>query len=138
MGIEPTYPSEKYGYVIPQDKEEISKVETFKEKPDIKTAEEYIKNGALWNGGVFAYKVGYVLKRAHELIDFTDYDDLFSRYDTLRKISFDYAVVEHEKDIAVLRFAGCRLGAFAGGVAGKRIFDPVVAGAAAFFRKVIM
>ena len=106
MGIEPTYPSEKYGYVIPQDKGEISKVETFKEKPDIKTAEEYIKNGALWNGGVFAYKVGYVLKRAHELIDFTDYEDLFKKYETLEKISFDYAVAEKESSIEVLRFGG--------------------------------
>ena len=106
MGIEPTYPSEKYGYVIPQDKSEISKVETFKEKPDIKTAEEYIKNGALWNGGVFAYKVGYVLKRAHELIDFTDYEDLFKKYETLEKISFDYAVAEKESSIEVLRFGG--------------------------------
>ena len=106
MGIEPTYPSEKYGYVIPQDKEEISKVETFKEKPDVKTAEEYIKNGALWNGGVFAYKVGYVLKRAHELIDFTDYEDLFRKYETLEKISFDYAVAEKESSIEVLRFGG--------------------------------
>ena len=106
MGIEPTYPSEKYGYVIPQDKEEISKVETFKEKPDIKTAEEYIKNGALWNGGVFAYKVGYVLKRAHELIDFTDYEDLFKKYETLEKRSFDYAVAEKESSIEVLRFGG--------------------------------
>ena len=106
MGIEPTYPSEKYGYVIPRDKEEISKVETFKEKPDIKTAEEYIKNGALWNGGVFAYKVGYVLKRAHELIDFTDYEDLFKKYETLEKISFDYAVAEKESSIEVLRFGG--------------------------------
>jgi mannose-1-phosphate guanylyltransferase len=106
MGIEPTYPSEKYGYVIPQDKSEISRVETFKEKPDIRTAEEYIKNGALWNGGVFAYKVGYVLKRAHELIDFTDYEDLFKKYETLEKISFDYAVAEKESSIEVLRFGG--------------------------------
>ena len=88
MGIEPTYPSEKYGYVIPRDKEEISKVETFKEKPDIKTAE------------------GYVLKRAHELIDFTDYEDLFKKYETLEKISFDYAVAEKESSIEVLRFGG--------------------------------
>ena len=62
--------------------------------------------GGLWNGGVFAYKLKYVLDRAHELIDFTDYHDLFVKYETLTKISFDYAVVEHEKDIAVLRFAG--------------------------------
>lgn len=106
MGIEPTYPSEKYGYIIPKSSDHISEVETFKEKPDAKTAEEYISRGALWNGGVFAYKLKYVLNRAHELIDFHDYYDLFDKYETLTKISFDYAVVEKESSIAVMRFAG--------------------------------
>ena len=106
MGIEPTYPSEKYGYIIPQSAEHTSMVSTFKEKPDTETAKEYIAKGALWNGGVFAYKLKYVLERAHQLIDFTDYADLFAKYDTLKKISFDYAVVEHEDKIQVQRFAG--------------------------------
>lgn len=106
MGIDPTYPSEKYGYILPTSTDAVAKVDTFKEKPDAATAQKYIDAGGLWNGGVFAYKLSYVLKRAHELIDFTDYADLFARYDTLTKISFDYAVVEHEKDIAVMRFAG--------------------------------
>ena len=106
MGIDPTYPSEKYGYIIPSSKDEVAKVETFKEKPDLKTAQRYIEQGGLWNGGVFAYKLSYVLNRAHELIEFKDYQDLFDKYDTLNKISFDYAVVEHEPDIAVLRFNG--------------------------------
>ena len=106
MGIEPTYPSEKYGYIIPTDGAEVSKVATFKEKPDAATAQKYMEQGALWNGGVFAYKLKYVLDKAHELIDFTDYQDLFEKYDTLTKISFDYAVVEKEKEIQVMRFAG--------------------------------
>ena len=106
MGIEPTYPSEKYGYVIPRDKERVSLVSTFKEKPDLDTAKEYIRQGALWNGGVFAFKLKYMLEKAHELIEFTDYWDLFSKYDMLTKISFDYAVVEKEKKICVMRFAG--------------------------------
>lgn len=106
MGIEPTYPSEKYGYIIPEGKDPVSVVRTFKEKPTEAVAKEYISEGALWNGGVFAYKLGYVLNRAHELIDFTDYKDLFEKYDTLTKISFDYAVVEHEQSIAVMRFKG--------------------------------
>ncbi len=106
MGMEPTYPSEKYGYIIPEGKEQVSKVKTFKEKPDVKTAEEYIRQGALWNGGVFAYKLKYVLEKAHELIEFSDYEDLFSKYDTLTKISFDYAVVEKEDNIQVMRFSG--------------------------------
>ena len=106
MGIEPTYPSEKYGYIIPESAGSVSPVRTFKEKPDAKTAEQYITQGALWNGGVFAYRLGYVLDRAHELIDFTDHQDLFNKYETLNKISFDYAVVEHEPKIQVMRFAG--------------------------------
>ena len=106
MGIEPTYPSEEYGYIIPESADAVSPVKTFKEKPDAATAEKYIAQGALWNGGVFAYKLRYVLDKAHELIDFTDYQDLFRKYETLKKISFDYAVVENESKIEVMRFAG--------------------------------
>ena len=106
MGIEPTYPSEKYGYIIPESTGHVATVQTFKEKPTADVAEQYIAQGALWNGGVFAYKLGYVMNKAHELMDFTDYADLFAKYDTLKKISFDYAVVEHEQKIQVVRFAG--------------------------------
>ncbi|WP_026514718.1 sugar phosphate nucleotidyltransferase [Butyrivibrio sp. LB2008] len=106
MGIEPTYPSEKYGYIIPEDKNDTSKVLSFKEKPTVEVAKEYISKGALWNGGVFAYKLKYVLNKAHELIDFEDYNDLFDKYGTLEKISFDYAVVEKEDKIQVQRFGG--------------------------------
>ena len=106
MGIEPTYPSAKYGYIIPKDKENVSQVSVFKEKPDEETANSYIASGALWNGGVFAFRLGYVLKRAHELIAFHDYRDLYEKYDTLTKVSFDYAVVEHESEIEVMSFGG--------------------------------
>jgi mannose-1-phosphate guanylyltransferase len=106
MGIEPTYPSEKYGYIIPECDDYISNVITFKEKPSAAVAKEYIKQGALWNGGVFAYRLKYVLDKAHELIEFKDYYDLFDKYDTLNKISFDYAIVENEDKIQVQRFSG--------------------------------
>lgn len=106
MGIEPTYPSEKYGYIIPETADQTAVVKTFKEKPTATVAQEYISQGALWNGGVFAYKLKYVMEIAHKLIDFTDYHDLFEKYDTLTKISFDYAVVEKEEKIQVQRFAG--------------------------------
>lgn len=65
MGIEPTYPSEKYGYIIPQNTEHVTTVQTFKEKPTSNVAEQYISQGALWNGGVFAYKLKFVLDKAH-------------------------------------------------------------------------
>lgn len=106
MGMVPTYPSEKYGYVLPENQNEVSRVSSFKEKPDVETAQSYIEKGALWNGGVFAYRLDYLLKKARETIRFTDYHDLLSRYHTLDKISFDYAVAEKESNILVMRFPG--------------------------------
>ena len=106
LGIEPTYPSEKYGYIIPESKDEVSAVSTFKEKPDEETAKKYLEQGALWNGGVFAFKLSYLLEKAHELLDFKDYEDLYAHYGEQKKISFDYAVVEQEKSIQVLRYKG--------------------------------
>lgn len=106
LGMEPTYPSEKYGYVIPENQEKVSRVVTFKEKPNAGTAKEYIRQGALWNGGVFAFRLKYMLEKAHALIDFKNYEDLYTKYDTLDKISFDYAVGEKEKNTKVMRFRG--------------------------------
>lgn len=106
MGIEPTYPSEKYGYIIPTSTDAVAAVDTFKEKPDLATAEKYIAQGALWNGGVFAYKLSYVLAIAEKLLGSSEYECLFNNYSTLTKISFDYAVVEKEEKIQVMRFAG--------------------------------
>lgn len=106
MGMEPTYPSAKYGYIIPESTDDVAKVKEFKEKPSEDVAKKYIQQGALWNGGVFAYKIDYLLDKAHELIDFADYYDLFEKYETLTKISFDYAVVEKEDNIQVMRYSG--------------------------------
>ena len=106
MGIEPTYPSEKYGYIIPKSNTATAMVSTFKEKPTVDLAQQYIEEGALWNGGVFAFKLSYLIDKAHELIDYIDYEDMLKRYESLPKISFDYAVVEKEKKIQVQRFQG--------------------------------
>ncbi len=106
MGIEPTVPSKKYGYIIPVQKSDVSQVKEFKEKPDRETAKKYIAQGAIWNAGVFAFRLGYMIEKAHSMIDFTDYRDLYAKYDSLTKISFDYAVVEKESSIQVMRYAG--------------------------------
>ncbi len=103
MGIEPTYPSEKYGYIKPNRD---GKGYTFTEKPTADKAREYIAEGALWNGGVFAYRLKYVLQKSRELLGTDSYAELFSNYATLRRISFDYAVVEQETSIEVLRYSG--------------------------------
>lgn len=106
LGIQPSYPSEKYGYIIPKTLDTVSDVETFKEKPNISTAQSYIDQGALWNGGVFAYKLSYVIDKSREIIGYSTYDKLLKNYENLERVSFDYAVVEKEKSIRVIRFAG--------------------------------
>lgn len=106
MGIEPTYPSEKYGYIKPKQNEDGTSSWGFTEKPTAEKAAEYISEGALWNGGVFAYKLSYVLGKARELLGSADYETLFGGYSELKKISFDYAVVEQETSIDVIRYSG--------------------------------
>ena len=106
MGIEPTYPSEKYGYIIPQSNEKISRVKFFKEKPNLIDAQKFIDMGGLWNGGIFAFKLGYVLDKAKNLLGTCSHAALKNSYAELPNISFDYAVVEHEKNIRVVRYVG--------------------------------
>lgn len=106
MGIQPTYPSEKYGYIRSTTDDGEHFHFAFTEKPTKEKAEEYIRAGALWNGGVFAFKLSYVLNKSKELLGSSDYLFLFENYDTLKKISFDYAVVEKETSLEVLRYNG--------------------------------
>lgn len=107
MGIKPTYPSEKYGYILPETQgKEVSFVKAFKEKPDLETAREYLKAGALWNGGVFAFRLKYLLEKSQEVLGFRTYEELYENYERLEKISFDYAVVEKEPSIQVMGFSG--------------------------------
>lgn len=106
MGIQPTYPSEKYGYIKPNQTVNDEWSWTFTEKPTTEKAKEYISDGALWNGGVFAYKLSYVLNKSKELLGTSNYAELLKNYSSLKKISFDYAVVEAETSIEVLRYSG--------------------------------
>ncbi|MBP3735983.1 MAG: cupin domain-containing protein [Lachnospiraceae bacterium] len=108
MGITPTYPSEKYGYILPvkEDTGTCLRVSTFREKPDAVTAQEYIREGALWNGGVFAFRLSYMLEKTRQMLGTAEYGTLFSGYEDLKKISFDYAVAEKENSIVVMPFSG--------------------------------
>lgn len=110
MGIEPTYPSAKYGYIVPvkgaQQKDGAYPVERFTEKPDVETAEKLIEAGAVWNGGVFAFRLGYLMEIASKTVQNTDFKTLRAGYADLPKISFDYAVVEKTKSVAVVPYAG--------------------------------
>ena len=99
MGVQPTYPSSKYGYIVPdRDSQCVGlaamPVRRFTEKPDVPTAERLIAQGALWNGGVFAFRLGYLMAITETVKPHADFAALRKDYGDLPKISFDYAVVE--------------------------------------------
>lgn len=109
MGIRPTYPSAKYGYIVPAEKAEgdgAQPVKRFTEKPDVPTAENLIAEGAFWNGGVFAFRLGYLSDIAARVMPGMDFKALRNNYATLPKISFDYEVVEKATSVAVMPYAG--------------------------------
>ena len=108
MGIQPTYPSEKYGYIVPAEKgvPEPVRVARFTEKPSVREAEALIDIGAVWNGGVFAFRLGWLLDTVMAQMPFTGYDDLLQRYAELHKNSFDYEVVEKTDSIAMVSYQG--------------------------------
>ncbi len=109
MGIEPTYPSAKYGYVVPANDVQgkgIFQVSRFTEKPDVMTAGKLISKGAFWNGGVFAFRLGYMTDILSRYIRSEAFEDIRSHYGEFPKISFDYEVAEKAHSVAVIPFAG--------------------------------
>ena len=107
LGVQPTYPSEKYGYIVPESSEgSPRRVKTFTEKPCREEAEMLIQKGALWNCGVFAFRLGHVLDILEGYGDFESFDALRLRYSELPKNSFDYEVVEKATSVAVVPYAG--------------------------------
>ncbi len=113
MGVRPTYPSEKYGYIIPAKLsgslgkgEEILPVVEFKEKPDIHMAQKFIDKGGLWNCGVFAFRLSYLMSIVQTMLEYGCYADVEHQYGKLEKTSFDYAVVEKADSVAVVAYNG--------------------------------
>ena len=107
IGVKPTYPSSKYGYIIPDTKtEDYVKVNHFIEKPSEERAEFLIQEGALWNCGVFAFKLGYILNLLKLKNLPVEFELLNLQYSKLPKISFDYEVVEKAKHIIALPYEG--------------------------------
>lgn len=109
MGITPTYPSEKYGYVVPASSNsttEYQMVSRFTEKPTVPVAEELLKQNAFWNGGVFAFHLGYMINIVRKYIQSDSFKDTRSRYTEFPKISFDYEVAEKAESVAVVPFSG--------------------------------
>lgn len=106
MGIEPTYPSAKFGYILCEGDGECRRVTGFKEKPDEETAAALIEQGAFWNGGVFAFKLSYLQNITKQYVADTAFQSVLSDYSLLKKDSFDYEVVEKAQSLAVVTYEG--------------------------------
>ena len=138
FGIQPTFASTGLGYInctnaceYPGCKNKIYSVEAFKEKPDEKTAEEYIKTGQyFWNSGMFVWKAQTILDYLHKFLPEVteplariqaDWDSpnqqqtLKEWFVKLPKISIDFAVMEKADNVHAIKL-DCRwldLGSFA-------------------------
>lgn len=119
MGIKPSYPSSKFGYIVPvkeplsnagQDIGTIYKVDRFTEKPTEEAAEALIREGAVWNGGVFAFRLGYLMDIVNGYAGKAgvglSYQELYNNYRIFKKTSFDYEVVEKAGSVAMLEYRG--------------------------------
>lgn len=114
MGITPTYPSEKFGYVVPEYTQlsesvfnnECLRVARFTEKPNEEKAKELLKQKAFWNGGVFAFRLGYMMNIVNQYMQTETFEKTHKRYTEFPKISFDYEVAEKADSVAVVPFTG--------------------------------
>ncbi|MEF9919205.1 MAG: sugar phosphate nucleotidyltransferase [Eubacterium sp.] len=116
MGVAPTYPSEKYGYIVPdksirmhygkRDHLFYQQVKYFKEKPTETEAKRLMDQGGLWNCGIFAFQIKTLIAQLKKDIAFDSYDAILAAYRTLEEISFDYKVVEKAESVAVVEYVG--------------------------------
>ncbi|MCO7124208.1 sugar phosphate nucleotidyltransferase [Sporolactobacillus shoreicorticis] len=109
IGVQPTYPSSKYGYIVPDpssDESNYEHVSHFTEKPTEHEAARLIEQHALWNCGVFAFKLGRMLDLMSEKGMPLEFEKMQKHYSLLPKISFDYEVVEKAKSVVVLPYSG--------------------------------
>ncbi|WP_051317251.1 sugar phosphate nucleotidyltransferase [Ectobacillus panaciterrae] len=111
VGTKPAFPSEKYGYIIPEQRQESLElpyvtVKGFKEKPSKNQAEKLIQDKAFWNCGVFAFKLSYVISILHKNGWPIKYEELIEQYGQLPKVSFDYEVLEKSNNIVMVEYEG--------------------------------
>lgn len=110
LGVLPTYPSEKYGYIVPESIEdntsEYVQVHSFREKPREEEAADMIRQGALWNCGVFAFRLGFIIDMLIERKLPIHYEEAVRQYGRFLKTSFDYEVVEKTEQIVVMPYEG--------------------------------
>ncbi|WP_199621665.1 sugar phosphate nucleotidyltransferase [Paenibacillus alkalitolerans] len=114
MGVTPSYPSEKYGYIVPEPADahgsaaanRYRKVNRFVEKPKEADAKKLIEEHALWNCGVFAFKLGFMLTTLEKKGFPIEYEEMLDVYSSLPKNSFDHEVVEKAGHLIVSPYNG--------------------------------
>lgn len=117
FGIKPTYPATELGYIrLGKDQRHgVGKVEAYKEKPDLQTAESYLRDGAYyWNSGMFVWRCETILNNLKRFLpacweplqkiqlDWGSPDQqqtLYEWFPKLPKISIDYAVMEKAENV---------------------------------------
>lgn len=111
LGVTPTKPETGYGYI--HIKDEIIgkgyKVESFKEKPDLPTAQQYFNEcGYFWNAGMFVFSMQAMEQAIRTLagdiyaIISQGYEKALANFANMPNISIDYAIAEKSKNIAVV------------------------------------
>ncbi|UFJ42547.1 cupin domain-containing protein [Brevibacillus humidisoli] len=111
IGVMPTDPSTKYGYIVPSREtsdrnQPFVNVDCFKEKPSKQEAKLLIRQHALWNCGVFSFRLRYLIQLMEDRGLPTQYDDLKREYQQLPTTSFDYEVVEKAERVVVAPYCG--------------------------------
>ncbi|HEX7057749.1 MAG TPA: sugar phosphate nucleotidyltransferase [Bacilli bacterium] len=112
IGVKPTHPAEKYGYIIPKKVKSGAgtagylPIRMFKEKPDCRLAAKLIAQGALWNCGVFAFRLAFLINHLERRGIPLSFEALARKYDALPKNSFDYEIVEKTAARIVIPYAG--------------------------------
>ncbi|MHA6529937.1 sugar phosphate nucleotidyltransferase [Paenibacillus sp. BAC0078] len=108
LGTRPTHPSDQYGYIVPGKgaNEAYSPVISFEEKPDISRAEELIREHALWNCGVFAFRLSFMLSHVQQMglpAELAAFTELYPEFPVR---SFDKEVAERSSKAVMLRHEG--------------------------------
>lgn len=111
LGITPTRPETGYGYIeaSTDSVENAYKVIKFTEKPNLETAESYVKKGNYyWNSGMFMFSIGTIEnelnQHAPDIMKVVEcgYDNMIKEFSSLPDISIDYAVAEKSDHIVVV------------------------------------
>lgn len=110
LGIKPTKPEIGYGYIESEKNNNVAKrVISFKEKPDLATAKEYIASGNYyWNGGMFVFSIATMqaelTKYMPVIVDITQngYQYIVDNFADMPDISIDYAVAEKSQKMMMI------------------------------------